>query len=124
MRAITGFLLAFAAALSAAAAPCRQRVEFAKGASSATYSGEVAGYDWCDYLFEAGAGQGVTVAFAGRRTNRLEAHLMDPGQEVPVPEGTPVTLESGGHHTLRVLMPRTFARRGARVRYRITLAIR
>lgn len=125
MRAFAMAFVATVAASSAAALaapPCRQDVAFSKGASSATYSGRVAGYDYCDYVFTASAGQTLTVAVSGRHSNRLTPVLFDPEQQVDLSEA--VTLDRSGRHIVRVLMPRVFARRGNSVSYKVTITIR
>src|SRR5512142_1520156 len=67
-----------------AAANCVQEVRFQRGASSATYSGHISGYDHCDYVFTASAGQTLTVRVTGKRTNRITPVLFDPEQQVDI----------------------------------------
>ena len=120
--------MAFVATVAASSAaaltspPCQQEVHFPKGASSATYSGHIAGYEYCDYVFTASAGQTLTVAVSGRHSNRLTPALFDPEQQVDLSEA--VTLNRGGKHTVRILMPRVFARGGNSVSYKVTITIR
>lgn len=118
-----GALLAMAVAPIFAASPCRQEVRFRRGAVSATYAGRVAGYDSCDYVFKASAGQRLWVSLSGRHSNRVQAHLLDPGQEAPLSNDSPISLRQTGDHTVRVVMPRALARRGYTVSYRVTITI-
>jgi hypothetical protein len=111
-------------AVAPAPPPCRQEVRFQRGAVFATYTGHLAGYGYCDYVFTASAGQRLQVSLRGRRSNRLEARLVDAGQEALLSGDSPVSLSQTGEHTVRVLMPRAFARRGYAVSYQVTITIR
>lgn len=103
-----GLMLCFAGAVQALAAECRQEIRFEKGAISSEVSGQIAAYDYCDYLVRANKGQLLAVWNSSEKSNTvlqgpLEAMLID---------GEAVELPKNGLYTLRVLMPRALARKG------------
>lgn len=102
---------ALALAVSDAGAACGGVVKFRPGEAQASYSGAVAGFDVCAWRFEARAGQKVTVWLAG--SSDLQAILYT-GDGREFENGLPLTLARGGAHELRVLQPRSAARRGDR----------
>jgi hypothetical protein len=115
-------LFTAAAPVFAADAPCRQEVQFAKSASSVSIDGQIKGYDYCDYIVRAAKDQGLRVALRGKNRNRVEAVLFGP-LERGLSDNEPVVLPETGPYTVRVLMPRTFARRGRSASYRLRIQI-
>jgi hypothetical protein len=125
MKGLSNTLAVSALSLSLTAfatSPCTHEVQFKKGASSATYAGHIAGYEYCDYVFTASTGQTLTVAVAGRHSNRITPVLFGPDQQADL--SGPLKLERGGRHTVRIVMPRVFARRGIAVDYKVTITLR
>ena len=107
-----------------AAAQTKLRVRFAKGATSATVSGTVKGYAYKDYIFTAKEGQQVTITLDSKYPNP-EMVVRDPNGE-NLPSGGinwNGDLPATGNYTVRVLLPRAFARRGTSTSYKITIEI-
>jgi hypothetical protein len=117
LLAITAAAPAFAADTS-----CQQEVRFAKGASAATLDGQLKGYDYCDYIVQAAKGQRLRTVLSGKNRNRVQAALFG-RLERGLNDNEPVVLPETGQYTVRVLMPRTFARRGRTASYRLHIRI-
>lgn len=106
-----------------AAAQAKTRVRFARGATSTTVRGTVKGYAYKDYVFTARRGQRISV--------KLDAKY--PSPEAIVRDTNGENLNSGsdwsgeasaaGNYTVRVLLPRAFARRGTSAAFRLTIEI-
>ena len=128
MNAIISIIIAALLAITAAApafaadTSCRQEVRFAKGASAATLDGQLKGYDYCDYIVQAAKGQRLRTVLSGKNRNRVQAALFGPLERV-LNDNEPVVLPETGQYTVRVLMPRTFARRGRTASYRLHIKI-
>jgi hypothetical protein len=125
-------LLAFAMPSSAIAADkvTTVPVTFAKGASTATLKGSLAGYDSVRYTLSARAGQTMAVTTSG--STNANFNVFKPG-DVPgqstalgVSDGArwSGTLPATGTYTVQVYQMRASARRGEKVNYAITFAIR
>ena len=105
-----------------------ERVQFARGANSATVRGQIRGYGMVDYLVNARAGQRMTVRFAtrGRFTYFL---VRAPGSEENLLDGTSsggtaeLTLPASGAYRIRVFQMRNAARRGERSNYTLTVRV-
>jgi hypothetical protein len=111
-----------AAPAFAAETSCRQEVQFAKGASAASIAGQLKGYDYCDYVVRAAKDQTLRIVLSGKNRNRVEAVLVSPLERSLI-DNEPVVLPETGPYTVRVLMPRTFARRGRTASYRLRIQI-
>ena len=107
-----------------AAAQTKTRVRFARGATSATLRGAVKGYTYRDYVFSARQGQRVAV--------KLDAKYPVPDLVVRDPNGENLNSGGGdwsgeipanGTYTVRVLLPRAFARRGTSAAFKLTIEI-
>ena len=103
-----------------------RRVRFAKGASSATVSGQVKGYDYIDYVVGAKAGQTMSVRLTGSSVAEFVIRLPD-GQNLGM-EATGVREWSGelptsGDYSIRVLMSRADARRGTTARFSLRISV-
>jgi hypothetical protein len=105
-----------------------ERVQFARGATSATVRGQIRGYGMVDYLVNARAGQRMTVSFAarGRSTYFL---VRAPGSEDNLFDGSSsgdtarLTLPATGTYRIRVFQMRNVARRGARSNYSLSVRV-
>jgi hypothetical protein len=130
--------VAIAALLACAAAPATAQdkvtttpVHFTKGASSATLSGAVKGYDSAHYTLSARAGQMMRVSITG--SSNANFNVFAPG-DVPgaataigsgaVGQDWNGTLPTTGTYTVQVYQMRASARRGQNARYSISLGIR
>lgn len=102
------------------------RVQFAKGKSSATVSGQLAGYDTVDYLLNARAGQKMTVNVSSNSTF-LTPVIIGPQEEPICPEPCEVpwngTLPVSGDYHIRVGLVRAEARRNGKANYTVTVRI-
>ncbi len=104
-----------------------ERVQFARGASSATVRGRVEGYRMVDYLVNARAGQRMTVRLEtkGRFTYFV---VRAPGSEDNLYDSTSgdtarLTLPASGDYRIRVFQMRNAARRGERSTYSLTVSV-
>jgi hypothetical protein len=116
------------AATAQVAAERVERVQFARGASSATLRGRIRGYQMVDYLVNARAGQQMTVEFASR--GRFTYFLVRaPGSEDNLFDGSTsgnsarLTLEESGNYRIRVFLMRNAARRGESSNYSLTIRV-
>lgn len=94
------------------------QVQFKKGQTSATYSGNIQGDAYDSYFFTAKQGQ---VLKLNLDTN-AHAEVVLFGQDDFVP-GENYVLPQSGKYEVRVLQMRTFARRGAQSPYSLTIGI-
>ncbi len=104
-----------------------ERVQFARGASSATVRGRIEGYRMVDYLVNARAGQRMTVRLdtRGRFTYFV---VRAPGSEDNLYDSTSgatarLTLPASGDYRIRVFQMRNAARRGERSNYSLTVSV-
>jgi hypothetical protein len=74
-----------------------------------TYSGSVSGYDFCEYVIEAEAGQEIAPVFFAQDDD-LSVILYSPEHHA-FSFGGPYKVTETGTHQLRVLQPRSQARR-------------
>ncbi len=127
---VSAALLALPATTATAqvAAERVERVQFARGASSATVRGRIRGYQMVDYLVNARAGQQMTVEFASR--GRFTYFLVRaPGSEDNLFDGSTsgnsarLTLEESGNYRIRVFLMRNAARRGESSNYSLTIRV-
>jgi hypothetical protein len=117
----------FLFAVQDAAAQARQRVRFARGASSAQVSGTIKGYKYIDYVVGARAGQTLSLRITGSSAAQFAVFMADGGNlgmdSAGVAEWSG-ELPATEDYTIRVLMPRAQARRGETARYTLRIAIR
>jgi hypothetical protein len=106
-----------------------ERVQFAKGASSAIVTGSIKGYETVDYLVNARQGQAANVSLATRHTATY-FNLLAPGQtEVAFFNGSingnqfEGSLPANGEYRIRVYMMRSAARRNEVADYRLEVVI-
>jgi hypothetical protein len=125
-RIVLALILSLVFVVSAPA-QTKVRVRFAKGASSATLKGRVAGYKYIDYILGASAGQTMSVILDSASPN-LEFVIFDKNMENL--DGATGALDwsgelpSSGNYTIRVLFPRADARRGASGNFTLMIEIR
>lgn len=118
--------VAFVGAVGNAAAQTVSRVRFARGTSSTSIKGRIAGYKYVDYV--VGVRRGQTLSFTLTTGGSAEAVLFT-DTEQNVPDGDSVREYSDqtaytGDYKIRVLMPRAFARRGAVSDYTLRISVR
>lgn len=131
---------AFLTALSLTAAPVALaknngnklvNVQFKKGSYSASYKGQVKGYNYNEYQFRAKAGQKLKVSLTG--AGNLDALLVNNklSDNIDLGTGSPdlnadgsYKLPYSGTYKVRVLQPRAGARNGKVQNYNLTISIR
>ncbi len=133
-RALLALLtLALAGAVAAAdgpPSPRKERVSFAKGASSATVQGTLKGGNDVDYLVRAAAGQTLEVKLQGTNSQN-DFNVLPPGSAnvamfVSSVSGTRSwsgILPADGDYAIRVYMMRPAARRNEASKYTLTVAV-
>jgi len=106
----------------------KERVAFAKGASSATVTGKIAGYEIVDYLVRASAGQTISVSLAGSNGSNY-FNVLPPGSADAAmhvgQDGEPYTgtLPDDGDYAVRVYLMRNAARRNETSDYKLTIGV-
>ncbi|WP_137189209.1 g-type lysozyme inhibitor [Stenotrophomonas rhizophila] len=124
-------LLALAPTLAGAADKVTTTpVQFAKGTSSATLRGTVAGYDTVRYTVGARAGQTMTVTLAGSANASFNVYApgVVPGQGEALGSTDEKrrwtgTLPASGTYVVQVYQMRAQARRGEKAPHTLTVAI-
>jgi hypothetical protein len=124
-------LLACAAVFTGAAQAADKtvKVRFKAGASSATISGSIKGYDGVNYVLDARAGQTVSVLFNTRHSSCYFNFFEPGGGQNAVHIGSvdgneyADNLSRSGRIRTQVYMMRAAARRGEVCRYSITFEI-
>lgn len=129
---IRGLLLALALAVGGASLAAdgieSRPLKFAKGASSATVKGSIAGRQTIDYKLRARAGQTMTVSLKSGNPG-LAFNVLPPGSKDVAIEGAiglqdwSGTLPADGEYTVRTYLDRAGARRGEKTSYTLTVAI-
>jgi len=112
-----------------AQAPIRtERVQFARGANSATVRGAIRGYDTVDYVVGARVGQSMSVSL---QTSSKSAYfnVLPPRSEEAIFNGS-ITgahfggrLKDSGDYRVRVYLMRSAARRGERATFSLTVGV-
>lgn len=101
-------------------------VRFARGASSATVSGSVTGYRYVDYRVAARGGQTMSVRLSSA-SSYASFVVFDPAMQNVDGAAEQIDwsseLPSNGTYTVRVLLPRSAARRGTSARYSVWISI-
>jgi hypothetical protein len=107
-------------------AQTKVRVRFAKGASSATVKGTVKGYKYIDFLVRARSGQTMTVklnsANAGCSFVIFYSDMNNVEGATDVQEFTR-NVDVDDDYVVRVLLPRSAARRGESANFNLKIAI-
>jgi len=106
-----------------------QRVQFAKGANSATVDGTIKGYQTVDYVLHASQGQSMNVSMATKNTATY-FNILAPGEtEVAFFNGSVSEnqyegqLPATGDYKVRVYMMRSAARRNEVANYRLEMIV-
>lgn len=126
---IAAALAVVAAIPVAAQAPIKsERVQFTRGASSATMRGTIRGYDTVDYIVGARAGQNMTVSLQTSSTSAY-FNVLPPRSQEAIFNGSNTgsrfdgRLRDSGDYRVRVYLMRNAARRGERATYNLTVAV-
>ncbi|MGH8703086.1 MAG: hypothetical protein ACREVR_18185 [Burkholderiales bacterium] len=120
---VAGSPLAFAADIQT------QNISFARGASSATIKGSIAGDRTIDYKLRAKAGQTMNVALKTSNSANYFNVLPPGSNDVAVFVGSTNgnewtgTLQADGEYTVRVYLMRSAARRNEKASYTLTVGI-
>lgn len=128
-----GTLVAAVAAVAAipavAQAPIKsERVQFLRGASSATVRGTIRGYETVDHIVGARAGQSMSVSLKTTSTSAY-FNVLPPRSQEAVFNGSIAgsrfdsRLQDSGDYRVRVYLMRNAARRGERATYSLTVAV-
>jgi hypothetical protein len=132
MKALLAFLLSgllFGTLLASAEGGIRQeQIQFEKGASSATLTGNIRGDQIVDYQLRARAGQSMVVNF---KPSNLSAYfnILPPGADVAIFVGSTAgnrfeaELPADGMYTIRVYLMRNVARRNETAHYTLKVGI-
>lgn len=115
--------------LRAADAPVEERVHFAKGASSATVSGQITGADFIDFVLGARGGQQMKVHFHADNAG-ADFNVLPPGSDMTAldldspgePEWTG-RLPYDGDYRVRVFLYRGARDNGVTARFELDLSI-
>lgn len=106
-----------------------ERVQFAKGASSAVVEGTITGYETVDYLLGAAAGQHANISMA-TKNGATYFNILAPGEtEVAFFNGSvsgnqyESVLPATGDYKVRVYMMRSAARRNEKANYRLEMVV-
>ncbi|MEP6850787.1 MAG: hypothetical protein ABI999_18155 [Acidobacteriota bacterium] len=101
-------------------------VRFARGTSSATVSGSVGGYKYVDYRVGALGGQTMSVRLTSA-SSYPSFVVFDPTMQNVDGAAEQIDwsgeLPSDGTYTIRVLLPRSAARRGTSARYSVRISV-
>jgi hypothetical protein len=113
---------------SGAQSPKVQRVSFKAGASSATLTGSIKGYESIDYVLGARAGQTMTVSLKTRHGANY-FNVLPPGSDAAIAMGETLgnkwsgTLPVDGDYRIRVYLMRSAARRNETATFTLTVGI-
>jgi hypothetical protein len=105
-----------------------ERVQFAKGATSAVIKGRLKGYSGVDYLVRGGAGQAIAVSL--KRSNpSTYFNVLPPGSKdvamyaEQTGEDFKRVLPTDGDYTIRIYLVRAAARRNESSDYTLTVSV-
>ena len=106
-----------------------ERVQFARGASSATLQGSLHGYDTVDYVLGARAGQTLSVRLQPTNASayfNITKQGADEALFVGSTSGNSFTgrLPSSGDYVVRVYLMRNAARRDEHANYSLSIGVR
>ncbi|HEX2639958.1 MAG TPA: hypothetical protein VHL50_05275 [Pyrinomonadaceae bacterium] len=111
-----------------ATAQAKQRVNFARGSSSATVRGTVRGYAYHDYVVRASAGQALELDLRSTHTYAVFSVLRPDGdnlEDAAERDNFIGELPTSGDYVIRVGMMRSGARRpGSVSNFTLTISIR
>jgi hypothetical protein len=104
-------------------------VRFAAGTDSAEFSGAIGGYDTANYVFDASAGQRLSVSMSASNPQAY-FNISAPGGGDAIHVGSIAgnsfsgRLQSSGRYRVEVYLMRAAARRGETSRFRLSISIR
>ncbi len=106
-----------------------ERVQFARGASSATLHGKIHGYDTVDYVLSARAGQTLNVRLQPTNTSAYFTVARQGADEalfIGSTSGNQFTgrLPANGDYVVRVYLMRNAARRDEHANYTLSIGVR
>jgi hypothetical protein len=106
-----------------------ERVQFAKGASSAVVAGTITGYQTVDYVLGASKGQSMNVSMA-TKNSATYFNILSPGEtEIAFFNGSVSenqfegVLPATGDYKIRVYMMRSAARRNEKANYQLEMIV-
>ena len=117
----------FSSLVSVAAQSNPQRIRFARGHSSTSISGRIAGFDTKDYVVGASAGQDMTLRLRSSNPGAFFVIYSINGRPNDMIETTEWSerLSESGDYLIRVFMMRSAARRkGSVASYTLSIVIR
>ena len=126
MPLVLSVAIIFSALVPTAAQSNPQRIRFARGHSSTTISGRIAGFDTKDYVVGASAGQEMTLRLKSSNPGAFFVIYTINGRATDMNETTEWSerLSESGDYLIRVFMMRSAARRkGAIASYTLSVAI-
>ncbi len=127
MRKLILLAVVFVSVSAGASAQTKVNVKFARGAHSVTLRGSVSGYEYVDYLLEASSGQGMSVSISS--SSKFPQFVIFDKNMANLEGSHGDTywwgrLPSDGTYTVRVLLPRSDARRkGSKANYSLLIKI-
>jgi hypothetical protein len=132
MKAIAALFLSFALLTGTGEAVWGQgkpeRISFARGKDYAMLEGKITGYQYRDYVVRANKGQIMTVEVHSSNESISFVVMKPDGGNLIENDGTgkaSETLPASGDYNIRVLLPRSAARRkGAAATYMLKVGIR
>jgi len=126
MPLVLSVAIIFSALVPTAAQSNPQRIRFARGHSSTTISGRIAGFDTKDYVVGASAGQEMTLRLKSSNPGAFFVIYSINGRATDMNETTEWSqrLSESGDYLIRVFMMRSAARRkGAVASFTLSVAI-
>lgn len=118
--------IVFSSLSSTSAQSNPQRIRFARGYSSTTVSGRIAGFDTKDYVVGASSGQEMTLRLKSSNPGAYFVIYSINGRATDMNETSEWSerLSESGDYLIRVFMMRSAARRkGAVASYRLSISI-
>ena len=108
---------------------CTERVQFARGASSATLHGNLHGYDTVDYVLGAGRGKTLNVRLQSTNASayfNVTRQGADEALFIGSTSGNQFSgqLPANGDYVVRVYLMRNAARRDEHANYTLTVGVR
>lgn len=121
---ITALLLAISAFCAfsqpAFARQCLEKLAFGLEKPSLAVKGKISGYNYCDYVFTVKKGQVLTIRNSAKRAETI---IFSP-ENMCLTDNQPVELGQSGEYVVRVLFPRTFARRNIQESYTLHMTLK
>lgn len=119
-------LTAFLAFASNVSAQTKVRVKFAKGATSAALKGTITGYKYIDYIVAAKSGQTMSVNLkTSNPASGFYMYYSDMKEVDGISGGKELTrnVDVDDNYTIRVILPRSAARRKESANFTLNVSI-